>query len=461
MLTLLRATVFHTPQSPFAGGGLQALEDGAIVFDERILAVGDYADLAATYPEAEQRDLRGSYLLPGLIDTHVHYPQIPVIGAMGLRLLEWLDRRTLPAEARLADLGYARAQARLFLRQLARNGTTTALVFGAHQPAAMAVFFEEAAASGLRITAGLALGDRGLTEALYTTPERAYRESLALAKRWHGVGRLRYAITPRFALSCSAALLAVCGELMQALPEAYLTTHLNESPAEIASVRKLFPEAPDYLAVYERYGLVSPRSVFAHNLHVSDRELSALAAQRASVAHCPSSNMFLGSGLFDLRRHVRFGVRVALGSDVGAGTGFSLFKEGLMAYQMQMLRADGVPLNAAQLLYLATQAGAEALGLGDQLGSLSVGKAADLVVVTPPPESTLAATLQHSPSAEAALASIVTLAREDAVAAVYVAGELVVPFRGGIFGGAVEHRTDEDEQQRQGDDVAGKEGKAK
>jgi guanine deaminase len=421
--TLIRATVFHTPESPFAGEGLKHLEDGAVVFDKTILAVGDYATLAPQYPEAKQLDMRGSFLLPGLVDTHVHFPQIPVIGAMGLRLLEWLQTRTLPAEEQLADLSYAREQARVFLRQLLRNGTTTALVFGAHHPGAMTVFFEEAAASGLRIASGLVLGDRHLSEALHTTPERAYQESLALAQRWHNVGRLRYAITPRFALSCSDDMLAVCQRLMAALPDALLTTHINESPAEISTVLKLFAGARDYLETYERHQLVTERSVFAHNVHVYDRELEVLAQQRASIAHCPSSNMFIGSGLFDMRRHLRFGVRFALGSDVGGGTGFSILKEGLMAYQGQMLHEDGVLLSAAHLLYLATQAGAEALQLGREIGSLEVGKAADLLLLTPPENSTLAATLKYSPSAEAALASIFTLAREDCVARVYVAGE--------------------------------------
>lgn len=423
MTTLIRATVFHTPHNPFEGGGLESFGDGAIVFDDTLLAVGDYATLAPQYPGVTQLDARGSFILPGLVDTHVHFPQIPVIGAMGLRLLEWLETRTLPTEERLADTAYASEQADIFLKQLLRNGTTTALVFGSHDFEAMQVFFEAAAQSGLRITSGLVLGDRYLTDTLHTTPERAYDESLMLAQRWHNAGRLRYAVTPRFSLSCSDALLAVCKQLMDELPDAFFTTHINESPAEISTVLELFTNARDYLETYEKHNLVSERSVFAHNVHVYDRELDTLAQRRASIAHCPSSNMFIGSGLFDMRRHLRFGVRFALGSDVGGGTGFSILKEGLMAYQGQMLHKDGVLLSAAHLLYLATQAGAEALGLGEQIGSLAVGKAADLLLLTPPQDSTLAATLKHSPSAEATLASIFTLAREDCVAGVYVAGD--------------------------------------
>lgn len=425
MTTLLRGQLFHTPKNPFReAGALEVVEDGALVFEgEAILAAGAYAELAPRYPEAAVVSRPGAFVLPGLIDTHVHYPQIPVIGAMGLRLLEWLQTRTFPAEARFENEAYARAQARIFLRQLLRNGTTTALVFGAHFAGAMEVFFQEAEASRLRVTSGLVLGDRTLPEPLSTTPARALEESRALISRWHGRGRLRYAVTPRFSLSSSDALLEACGELLGEAEGLVFTSHLNEQIEEVSAVLKLFGEARDYLETYDRHGLVTERSVFAHNVHVYDRELARLAEARASVAHCPSSNMFIGSGLFPLRRHLRYDVHVALGSDVGGGTGFSLFKEGLMAYQGQMLHEDGFLLSAGHLLYLATAAGARALGLGDLVGDFRPGKAADVVVLEAPPGSTLEATLRHSPSAEAALAAVFTLAREDCVREVYVAGE--------------------------------------
>ncbi|WMT58424.1 guanine deaminase [Truepera radiovictrix] len=433
MLTLLRARLFHTPKNPFTeAGALEAFSDGALVIDgERIVAVGDAATLRGRYQSAALAGDPESYLLPGFVDTHVHYPQVRVIGAMGLTLLDWLRERTLPEEARLADLAYARALAARFVRALLRNGTTTALVFGSHFPGAQEALFEEAERVGLRLTSGLVLADRLLRPELHTDPETAYRTCETLISRWHGRSRLRYALTPRFALSCSDALLEVTGALLRAYPDVWFQTHLNESRDEIRTVAELFPWAEDYLATYERFGLVGARSVFAHNVHVREGELRRLAAAGSAVAHCPSSNMFIGSGLFSLRRHLACGVRVALGSDVGGGTGFSLLKEGLMAYQGQMLQPDGVPLGPAHLLYLATRAGALALGQ-EALGDLSPGRQADLVLLKPPPGSTLEEVLRHSPSPEASLGALFTLAREESVRDVWVAG---VSLRAHLAGG--------------------------
>jgi guanine deaminase len=426
MTMLLRAQLFHTPRDPFREAEALETLDGAVALEGgQIIAVGEVSDLRAQYPGAPLLGDGGDYLLPGFVDTHVHYPQQSVIGAMGLTLLDWLRERTLPEEARLADTPYARDVARRFVRALARNGTTSALVFGAHFPEAQAAFLEEAEASGLRLTSGLVLGDRLLHPALEADPESCYRESEALLTRWHGSGKLRYAVTPRFALSCSEGVLEACGALLSRYPEVYFQTHLNESHAEIETVAELFPWAQDYLETYARYGLVTERSVFAHNVHPTEGELERLAAAQASVAHCPSSNMFIGSGLFPLRRHLEHGVRVALGSDVGGGTGFSLFKEGLMAYQGQMLLPEGYALGPAHLLYLATRAGALALGL-DEVGDLSIGRQADLILIRPPDHGTLAEVLAQSPSAEASLGALFTLAREDCVREVFVAGEPIL-----------------------------------
>jgi guanine deaminase len=255
-------------------------------------------------------------------------------------------------------------------------------------------------------------------------PEDAYGHGLALLQKWHDRGRLRYAVTPRFALSCSDEMLEICAALCDE-DEVLVTSHLNEHPAEIQAVSALFPWARDYVDVYDRLGLVGRRSVFAHDVHVTDAELWRLASARASIAHCPSSNAFLASGIFPMARHRSAGVRFGLGTDVGAGTGLSLFKEALMAYHVQMVRAGGELVGPAHLLHLATRAGAEALDLGDEIGDLSPGRAADFVVVRPPAGSTLEAVLRHSPSAEATLGALFTLAREDCVVDVRVAGEPV------------------------------------
>jgi guanine deaminase len=277
------------------------------------------------------------------------------------------------------------------------------------------------------------VADRDLGVGLHTTPTLAFEEGAFLARRWHGRGRLRYAVTPRFSLSSSPALLEACGALAASQPGLWTTTHLNETPEEIAAVAERFPGARDYLATYEDAGLVGPRSVFAHDVHVSDDELGRLAAAGAAVAHCPSSNQVLGAGLFPLARHLRHGVRVALGTDVGAGTSLSLPAEALAAYAGQMLLGpEGEPLTATHLLWWATAAGAAALGLDDRVGDLRPGREADLVSLRPRPGSTLAVALDHAPDALSALGTLLTLAREDTVEATWVAGSTVweAPARG-------------------------------
>ena len=424
---VLIASVIHVPRDPFAEGpgALEAWDHGAVAVaaDGHIDDVGDATAVRSRHPERPVVDRRGAIALPGFVDTHIHYPQVGVIGAFGLPLLRWLAERTFPFEARFVDTAFAEREARTFLGLLAANGTTSALVFGAHVASAMEAFFEAAGASGLRVASGLVVSDRGMPEALRTTPERAYGEAAALAERWHGRGRLRYAVTPRFAVTCGDGVLAACGALARERPELLVTSHLNESRAEIATVRAAFASDRDYLAVYERHGLVGPRSVFAHDVHPSGAELERLAAAGAAVAHCPTSNAFLASGAFPYARHRRAGVRVALGSDVGAGTSPALLHEALQAYLTQAgLGPAGEPLTAAHLLWLLTRAGADAIGLGDVVGDLRPGRAADLVLIEPLPGSGLAAVLAHAEGPDAVLGACLALAREAAVAETWVQG---------------------------------------
>jgi guanine deaminase len=298
-------------------------------------------------------------------------------------------------------------------------------VFGSHFPGAQEALFEEAEERGLRIASGLVVSDRNLRPDLEVTPDVAYRESRALIERWHGRGRLRYAVTPRFSVSCTEPMLDACRALLDETPDALFTSHVNENPSEIAFVAELFPNTRDYVDTYEQAGLLRDRSVLAHNVHVTDDELRRLAAARTSIAHCPSSNAFLASGIFNMSRHCHHGVRFGLGTDVGAGTGLSLLKEGLVAYHVQMVREQGHMLGPAHLLYLATAAGAAALGHGELTGDLTPGKAADLLLLRPPAGSTLEAVLEESPSWDAALGAIFTLAREESVLEVRVGGDVV------------------------------------
>jgi guanine deaminase len=399
-----------------------------LIRDGRVAACGDFGRVRAEYPraaEAAVTDWRGGFLMPGFVDAHVHFPQLRIIGALGRSLLDWLEQVALPEEARMGDGAYAQDTARQFVQALAAHGTTTALVFGAHFSSGTAALFDAADAAGLRVISGLVVSDRRLRRELHHTPEDAHRESTALIRRYHRRGRLLYAVTPRFAFSTTEAMLEVCQTLLSEHPDVRLQTHINENTSEIAQLSQLFPWAGDYLAVYEKYSLSGRRSVMAHNVHTTDSELERLAAAGTSIAHCPGSNAMLGSGAFPLRRHMAAGVRCALGTDVGGGIGFGMLKEGLHAYLMQRLTADGMPLDAGQLLHLVTLAGAEALGLGAEIGDFTPGKAADLVWLKPPEGSVLESVIHRAESPEQALAALFTMAGAESVREARVAGDVV------------------------------------
>jgi guanine deaminase len=426
-MTIYRARAMDTPDDPFAGGALRSGDDVAlVVVDGVIVARGDFDSVRPQHDDHAVVDLRDGVLLPGFVDTHVHFPQVRALGALGMPLLEWLDRSALPEECRLASDDYARDVAAEFCFGLLSAGTTSALVFGSHFAGAVDALFAEASRLGLRVTSGLVVSDRALPEQLLTTPQRAYDEAVDLAGRWHGAGRSRYAVTPRFSLSASEPILDACAAVLDATPGTLFTSHVNENTAEIAAVAELFPDCTDYVDTYDRHGLLKARSVLAHNVHPTDPELAVLAGRGTSVAHCPTSNAALGSGLLPLRRHVEAGVSVALGSDVGAGTGFSLFKEGLQAYFAQRLLVDeGLPLAPAHLLHLATRAGALALGL-DEVGDFSVGRQFDAICLRPPGGTALNIGLRHADSAEDALGKIFALAGDADVADVWIGGWQVV-----------------------------------
>jgi guanine deaminase len=424
---LFRATLFHTPANPFREeGALHSYADGGLlVRDGRIVASGDFDAVRRADPDAAIVDWRGGVLLPGLVDAHVHYPQLPIIGRLGRTLLEWLEQVALPEEARMAEERYAAECARRFITTLAAHGTTTALVFGAHFAAATAALFEAAGETGLRIISGLVLSDRFLLPPLLQSVECAYRDSTELIRRFHGRGRLLYAVTPRFALSTSDAMLDMCQTLLREHQELRVQSHVNESLDEVRMVAEQFPWAADYVSVYDRFGLTGSRAVLAHNVHPTESELERLASTGTAIAHCPTSNAALGSGIFPLRRHLQAGVHVALGTDVGGGTGPGMLKEGLQAYLMQRVAADGVLLDAARLLYLSTFAGADALGLAHEIGSLCPGKSADFVHLRPPAGSALDTVLRHAPAPEDALAALFTLGGAESVREVRVEGSIV------------------------------------
>ncbi len=345
-----------------------------LVEDGRIHSVQSQAPDAAQWPCV---DRSGHLLLPGFIDTHVHSAQTPVVASWGAQLLDWLNTYTFPAEAALADPAVAQASAQQFVRALLAHGTTTALVFPTVHAGACEALFEQAHARGMRLVAGKVLMDRHAPAGLCDVSlGQAERECADLIERWHGRGRIAYALTPRFAATSSAAHLHMAGRLLASNPGLYMQTHVAENDAEVRWVAELFPQARSYLDVYARAGLLNERSVLAHGIWLDDTDRAVLRDSGAQVAHCPSSNLFLGSGLFNWAQARAAGVKVSLGSDVGGGTSLSMQRTLAAAYQVQALQ--GERLTAWQLLHAATRGAALALGLGDEIGTLDVGRVADV-----------------------------------------------------------------------------------
>ena len=394
-----------------------------VLRDGRIDAVGPARELAPRLPPGTPVERHGDALIcAGFVDTHVHYPQLSILGARGLPLMDWLDRYTFPAEQAFADIDHARRTARLYLDQNLRNGITSAAVFCTVHPASVDALFETADALGMRLVAGKVLMDRHAPDGLRDSAQSGYDDSAALIARWHGKGRLGYAITPRFAVTSSPAQLDAAGALWKAHRDCHLQSHLAENRAEMARVRELFPDARDYLDVYDRHGLVGPRAIYAHGIHLDERQFACCHESDTALAHCPTSNLFLGSGLFDLAAATRVDrpLRVGLGTDLGAGTSFSLLRTMDEAGKVAQLRQ--APLSPGHAFYLATRGGAHALDLDDRIGSVAAGMEADLVVLDLKSTPLMAARMQHVDSLEETLAVLMTLGDDRAVRATWIAG---------------------------------------
>ena len=419
-LTAYRGEILSVPEDPATAGaaavrhqadGLLVVEDGLVV------ARGAFAELAPRFADIATEQLPG-LIVPGFVDSHVHYPQVDRIASHGEQLLDWLDRHIYPAEAAFADRAHAVDTADFFLDELLRNGTTTALVFATVHARSVDALFEAALARDMRIVSGKVLMDLG-PAGLRDTPESGRAESEALIARWRGRGRLGYAVTPRFALTSSDAQLHTAGALLDAHPEALLHTHIAENRAEVAAVAERFPEANDYLDAYDRFGLVGSRSVFAHGIHLEDRALGRMARAGAGIAFCPTSNLFLGSGLFDLARVVGHGVQVGIGTDIGGGTSFSILATLGGAYKVCQMR--GTSLDPFRALHLATAGGARLLGLADRIGALEPGQEADFIVLDPASTPLLARRTAGRPLAEM-LFALQILGDDRAIHSTYVAG---------------------------------------
>lgn len=423
--TAYRASILHFLSDPTTAKGKthEYIEDGLLIVQNgHIVSAGPYESSIKKLAKTTRIVNYSGYLItPGFVDAHVHYPQVEIIASYGEQLLEWLNTYVFPAERKYSNKQYARTKADFFLDQLAKNGTTTALVFATVDPTSVNAFFEAALAKNMRMIAGKVLMDRNAPPYLLDTPESGYQDSLNLIKKWHGVGRLSYAITPRFAPTSSPAQLQAAGRLKAEFPSTYVHTHLSENKNEIAWVKSLFPERKGYLDVYNHYGLTGPRSIFAHAVHLDpDDEVNTILKTKSVIAFCPTSNLFLGSGLFPFRKLRDAGARIALGTDVGAGTSLSILstlQEGYKVVQLQQQK-----LSPLEGFYLATLGGAVNLSLDDRIGNFLPGKEADFIVLDPKATAISKLRLANSPTLEERLFALMMLGDDRSIKATYIAG---------------------------------------
>lgn len=382
MTEILLGQTLSFAADPFSEGPRAARHErrGAVAIAEGVIRdVGRAEEVRARHPGARVTDLGDALLSAGFVDAHVHYPQTAIIASWGKRLIDWLETYTFPEEMRFGDPAHARAIAERYLDIVLAHGTTTVASYCTSHPESVDAFFEAAAARNMRVAAGKTCMDRNAPAALLDTPRRAYDESLALLRRWHGRGRAEYVITPRFAPTSTPEQLEALGALWAAHPDCLMQTHLSEQLEEIAWVRTLFPDARDYLDVYERFGLLGPRAVYGHAIHLTEREIARLSEVGAALVHCPTSNTFIGSGLFDLAGLAGAGPRIGLATDTGGGSSFSMLRTMAAAYEIGQLR--GHAPHPAELWWLATEGSARALRMDDRIGNLVPGREADIIAI--------------------------------------------------------------------------------
>lgn len=399
--------------------------EGALAIDNigRIAWLGKFSDRPESFNDVPVDDYAQHLLLPGFIDAHIHFPQYRMLAAPAKDLLEWLNRYTFPEESQYGNEAFATQAADVFLNRLFANGTTTALAFSSVHKQCADALFTAAKAFNMALITGKTMMDRNAIPAVQDTAASGAQDSLDLAEKWHGQGRLRYAVTPRFAITSTPEQLAAAGEVLSALPEALMQTHISESAAEIAFVQELFPNARDYTDVYDQFGLLTPRSLFAHGIHLNEREQSRLSESGGTVVHCPTSNAFLGSGIMPMPRLRKRDVALGLATDVGGGASFSMLTTMAEAYKLQML--NGYKPTVHELYFMSTLGNAQRLKIDSETGSLDTGKYADVVVLDPKATPVLAARDDLSQSIEDVLFSLMMLGDDRAVTATYVAGEAV------------------------------------
>jgi len=419
---LLTGQMLEFEADPFAAGlgAVRHTRRGAVLLhDGRIAAVGDADMVRAAHPRVPVTDHGDHLILPGFVDAHAHYPQTAIIASWGKRLIDWLNSYTFPEEMRFDDPAYAADVAARYLDLLVANGTTTVSSYCTIHPESVDAFFGAAQSRGLRALAGKTCMDRDTApKALRDTAQGAYDDSRALLERWHGVDRLSYVITPRFSPTSTAAQLDALGALWAEHPDCLMQTHLSEQVDEIAWMRGLYPGARDYLDTYEAHGLLGARGVYGHAIHLEPREVDRLAEVGAAVVHCPTSNSFIGSGLFDMGLRAR--LRVGLATDTGGGSSFSMLRTMAAAYEIGQLR--GIALHPAELLWLATAGSARALHLDDTIGRIAVGMEADITVLDLASTPAIAQRAARANDIWEAVFPTIMMGDDRAIAQVYVAG---------------------------------------
>ena len=427
----LRGAVLTYTGDPFKDGieATQRYESDAIVAmaDGRITHLGPASEVRSKLPAgtAVQENGKDTLMVAGFIDSHVHFPQTPMIAAYGEQLLGWLNKYTFPTEQKYADKEFASEVAKVFLGENVRNGITSGCIYCTVFPQSVDALFEEAEKYGMRLAAGKVLMNRNAPEPLLDTTKSGYDDSKALIKKWHGKGRLMYAITPRSAPTSTGDQLEAAGALWKEHPDCYMQTHVSENKGEIAWVKELYPERKGYLDVYDHYALCGPRAVFGHGIHLAEDELQRAHVTGSAISHCPTSNFFLGSGFLDVfnaQKKVR-PVRVGLGTDLGAGTSFSILATLNEAYKAAQL--NGKALAAGHAFYLATRGTARAMYMEDKVGSLAPGMEADLVVLDLKSTPLIEYRMQFCKDLEEALFIQMTMGDDRAVMATYVAGRRV------------------------------------
>lgn len=400
------------------------VEDGLLIIENGLVKVaGEARDLLRTLPaDAEIVDHRPHLIMPGFIDAHIHMPQTQVVASYGAQLMEWLNKYTFVEEQKLSEQGHAEKLSRFFLDELLANGTTTAAVYCSVHPQSAEAFFTESQRRNTRMIAGKVMMDRNAPDALTDTAESGYRDSKALIARWHGNGRQLYAITPRFAITSTPEQMAAAGRLAAEHPDCHVQTHIDENRAEIAFARELYPEAADYADIYRSYGLLGAKSLMGHCIHMTHNEWQAFAESGAVAVFCPTSNLFLGSGLFDWAHARQRGVTVAVATDIGGGTSYSMLRT--MAEAYKVLQLQGQSLSALGALHAITLGNAVALGLDHLIGSFEPGREADVVVLDTGATRAMAHRMETVRDLVEELFVLVTLGDERNVAATYVMGEL-------------------------------------